>query len=314
MMRALAIALAVLALSTGQADPQVPPDDQADTNVLRPSFARNAGPLVAVDSGHHNYHTIDNRYGPFAALLRNDGFRVVDSKTPFTADSLAMSKVLVIANAFPVDDGVPPPEPTPAAFSPTEVSAVKAFVERGGSLLLITDHMPYAGAVSELALAFGFRLQDGAALRQPPIGPPTNRKPDIFTKADGTLADDVVTRGRNKDESVTALATFVGTAFEGPADARPIIVLPEGYSIYECGPPCPGGAPKQHDAKGYWQGALRVVGQGRVAVFGEAAMFSAQVIPSFTPPFRFGFNAPGAEQNKQFILNLMHWLTGVLPE
>jgi hypothetical protein len=32
------------------------------------------------------------------------------------------------------------------------------------------------------------------------------------------------------------------------------------------------------------------------------------------PPFRFGFNAEGAEQNKQFVLNLMRWLSGVLPD
>ena len=126
------------------------------------------------------------------------------------------------------------------------------------------------------------------------------------------MADDVITRGRNQSERITAIATFVGTAFEAPQDARPIIAFPAGYFIYECGLPCPGVVAK-HDAKGYLQGAVRAVGKGRIAVFAEAAMFSAQIIPSFTPPFRFGFNVPGAEQNRQFVLNLVRWLTGVLP-
>jgi hypothetical protein len=62
------------------------------------------------------------------------------------------------------------------------------------------------------------------------------------------------------------------------------------------------------------QAAVMPMGKGRIAVFGEAAMFSSQVIGRSNPPFRFGFTAKGAEQNKQFILNLMQWLAGILPE
>ena len=57
--------------------------------------------MVAVDSGHNNFHSIDRNFGPFADLLRNDGFQVVDSKSPFTKDSLSPFKILVIANALP---------------------------------------------------------------------------------------------------------------------------------------------------------------------------------------------------------------------
>ena len=106
-MRALMIAMIVLAVSVESSHSQVDSDNQADTGVLRPAFAQKTGPVVAVDSGHHNYHTIDNRYVPFAALLTNDGFRVVDSKNAFTPGSLAIEKVLVIANAEPVADGEP---------------------------------------------------------------------------------------------------------------------------------------------------------------------------------------------------------------
>ena len=58
------------------------------------------------------------------------------------------------------------------------------------------------------------------------------------------------------------------------------------------------------------QGAVLRVGKGRVAVFGEAAMFSAQVAgPNRIP---MGMNDQSAPQNAQFLLNVMHWLSGLL--
>lgn len=297
----------MLALSLGCASAQIVNDPNADTTVLHPAFPQNSGPKVAVDSGHNNYHTVTGRYAPFAALLRNDGFQVVDSTSVFTGDSLAPFKVLVISNALPpalVKDWNLPPS---SAFSPAEINTLKTWVVGGGSLLLIADHLPFAGSARDLALAFGFRFEDGVVERDPMDG-----RRDIFTTADGTLGHDVITRGRNTSEAITALRTFTGSAFRAPPTARPIIILPPEFKIHQCGLPCPATAPER-DAAGYLQGAVVPFGKGRVAVFGEAAMFSAQVMPAAKPPFRFGFSAAGAEQNKQFILNLMRWLAGTLP-
>jgi hypothetical protein len=41
-------------------------------------------------------------------------------------------------------------------------------------------------------------------------------------------------------------------------------------------------------------------------------MFSAQVSGAARRPM--GMNDPTAAQNPQFLLNVMHWLTGLLPE
>jgi len=172
---------------------------------------------------------------------------------------------------------------------------------------LIADHRPFAGSARDLASAFGFRFEDGVVARDPP------GRRDIFTRADGSLRDDVVTRGRDSASAVTSLQTFTGSAFQAPPAARPIIVLPSGYMSHQCLLPCSGSVPES-DVSGYLQGAVMPLGKGRIAVFGEAAMFSSQVIGKSNPPFRFGFTAKGAEQNKQFILNLMQWLAGILPE
>jgi len=66
-------------------------------------------------------------------------------------------------------------------------------------------------------------------------------------------------------------------------------------------------------AGGMLQGAVLRFGQGRVAVFGEAAMFSAQEQINKQGERRvMGMNHPDAAQNPQFLLNVMHWLSGLI--
>ena len=62
--------------------------------------------------------------------------------------------------------------------------------------------------------------------------------------------------------------------------------------------------------EGWLQGAVQDAGKGRAAFFGEAAMFSAQLAGPDKQPM--GMNAPGAEANFRFTLNLLHWLTRTL--
>ena len=64
--------------------------------------------------------------------------------------------------------------------------------------------------------------------------------------------------------------------------------------------------------KGLIQGGASRHGAGRIAVFGEAAMFTAQRSVSNGVVRQMGMNHPDATENAQFVLNLMHWLTGAL--
>jgi len=214
----------ILAPTAGLASAQqIVNDPDADTHVPHPAYSQGRGPIIAVDSGHNNYHTIENRYEPFAALLRNDGLRVVDSSTPFAAASLAPFRVLVISNALPaalVNDWT---LPASSAFSRAEISAIKGWVLGGGSLLLIADHQPFAGSARDLGLAFGFQFQDGVVARDPLDG-----RPDIFTLADGTLRNDAITRGGNASEAITSVRSFTGSGFRAPPTARPLMVFPPG--------------------------------------------------------------------------------------
>lgn len=130
-------------------DAQQVPDTAFVPPIGRPSFAAGKGPTLCLDEAHHNFHTLDGG-------ARQDGFNVVASRRQFDASALAECRVFVISNAKPNDDEWNTyPTPTPSAFSDVEIAAMRKWVEGGGPLLLIADHMPLAGAAARLAAEFG---------------------------------------------------------------------------------------------------------------------------------------------------------------
>jgi ketosteroid isomerase-like protein len=293
-----------LLAAAGALQAQQEPDLSYNPAISRPAYKSGEGPRVAIDEAHFNFHTAEGRYKPFAELLRRDGYRVGGLGEPFSAASLKAVDVLVIANALNERNDEDWSLPTPSAFAPDEIAAVRAWVEKGGSLFLIADHMPFAGAAVELAGAFGVEFSNGYARpggREPAV-------PDIFENGTG-LEESAVTRGRSDDENVTKVATFTGSAFKPPKGAIPVLVFGAKSVSFETkeAPGITPGAPEV-PIEGWCQGAVLRVGKGRVAVFGEAAMFSAQLAGPQQIPI--GMNSPDAPQNYQLLLNVMHWLTG----
>ena len=239
-----------------------------------PAYAQGTGPIVVLDEAHGTFHTLAGRYRPFAELLRRDGYVVSSSSDGLTVQSLQGAKVLVTANAQ-------------RSFDSSEIAAVREWVWGGGSLLLIVDHPPFVVASVELAAALGVRLRNAGA-----ADPGASSGRLVFRRSDETLIADAITGG------IDSVATFTGSSFELDAVGRPLLVF--GPGIYsDDSDPVP--------LEGSLQGAVLEFGMGRVAVFGEAAMFSAQVITG-PMPSPMGMNAPIAGQNAQFLLNLMHWL------
>jgi hypothetical protein len=294
---------ATLAIA-GSAFSQQVPDRGYLPDIAQPRYREGRGPVVCVDAAHFNFHTLEDRFFAFGELLRRDGFRVRANARAFDSASLAECRVLVISNAQPsANDWDQYPYPTPSAFTEAEIAAVRTWVSQGGALLLIADHMPLAGAALRLAAAFDVEFHDGFARREPPGG-----APDVFSTADGTLRDHAVTRG-TPGRQVTRIRTFTGQAFRAPG-AEPLLVFPAGYVqllpriAWEFTADTPRIA-----VDGWLQGAVKPVNKGRAAFFGEAAMFTAQLAGAERRPM--GMNAPGAEQNFQFTLNLLHWLAGV---
>ena len=283
----------------------------ADANfkpkIEKPAFAEGKGLVVLLDEAHFNFHTASGRYQTFADLLRRDGYVVNASTAKFSKESLGKGKILVIANALSQrnqNDWNPPHEPS---FTAEEIKAVREWVEAGGTLLLIVDHFPMPATAGKLGETFGVKFHNGYAVD--PKEPPG---PLVYKPANKSLSDHPITRGRNDKEKIDSVATFTGSAFQAE-NAAPILTF-VGEEAVSFTPERFGQAPTKDtpriSIKGWLQGATLKVGKGRVAVFGEAAMFSAQLAGPNKAPM--GMNAPIASQNPQFLLNVMHWLSGLL--
>lgn len=297
------VTLLCLALLFSSGSAQQVADTSFNPKIESPAYAEGKGPLVFLDEAHFNFHTASGRYQTFARLLGRDGYTVKGNAAKFSRQSLQPANILVIANALAERNREDWTLPTPSAFTDEEIAAVRDWVKEGGALLLIADHMPFPGAAEKLAAAFGVRLSNGYVLR-------SGGGADYFKRADGTLKDHAITNGRNAAERIDTVRSFTGSAFQAEG-AEPLMVLPDGYMSLLVSAAGQFAEQTPRVAVGGWyQGAVLRFGKGRVAVFGEAAMFSAQLAGANQSPM--GMNAPDAKENSQFLLNVLHWLSGLL--
>jgi hypothetical protein len=275
--------------------------------VASPRFA-STHPLAVVDQAHHNASTAGwgNRYWPFARLLRADGYDVREGTRAFEPGSLRDVDVLVIANASgaakPQFLGINLPvrrvgRREDPAFTAEEVRTVADWVERGGSLLLIADHAPFGSAAEAMAAAFGVRMGKGFV-----EVPDEKSDPLLFSTQNERLGDHPILSGDASGGVVRRVMTFTGQSLSGPAGSAVLLRLPRSAVEY-----VPDGSNLEPRPAGEAQALALSWGQGRVVVLGEAAMLTAQVANGIP----FGMNSPGND-NRQFALNTMHWLSRAL--
>lgn len=256
--------------------------------IAKPMWAEGKGPVLALDEAHYNFHTVDGRYQTFAALARRDGFVVKPNRKRFSAEGLSGIRILVIANALHESNSKSWKTPNPPAFTEGEVQAVKKWVSDGGSLFLIADHQPFPAAASTLAGAFGIVVHNGYAVDgDPPRGMLRFQLPE------------------------GPILTFGGSAFQLPPDGASILPLSDkavSRTVPNAGTNSLGEPVETRPVPGWSQGGTLKFGKGRVSMFGEAAMFSAQLAgPNKLP---MGMNHPEASGNPRLLLRILHWLAG----
>lgn len=274
---------------------------QADTTftarITDPLFSEN-GPVIAIDTLHHNLHTRKTGFAPFTKLVKQDGFEVTDF---YSYDQLEQIDILIIANPIHPNNVGNWVKPILPAFTETEIREIKSWVASGGSLFLIADHMPFAGAAGTLATAFGFDFCNGFANLSEKTG---NR--DAFSLENGMLNLAGLT---TENTGISKVYTFTGSAFTYPPEAKSLLnfkktdvcLLPERAWDFKESTPSISLQDKS-------QGAIMNYGKGKIAVFGEAAMFTAQTVTQNRNTFRIGFNSPFAGENVLFVREIMKWL------
>ncbi len=293
----LLIALSASALGQQTADPDFNP------HVEHPAYTKNF-PRVLFDEAHNNFHTTTSRYKPFVDLIFSDGYHVAPNRKTFTKESLQSFKLLVIVNALGAEDMDDEGADKPA-FTEAECDAVSDWVRNGGALLLIADHAPFGAASEILAKRFDVEMSKGFVFD---VEHSVSDNPSllIFSRENKLLLDHPITQGRNESERVNRVQTFTGQALKGPKGSTALLLLAAAANDQAD----PMGGPKTSVA-GQAQGLAFKFGKGRVVMLGEAAMLSAQVAGSGSERFKMGMNVPGND-NRQFALNIMHWLSGLL--
>jgi hypothetical protein len=282
------------------------PDTTFAPPVASPAFAPGTGPVVLIDEGHHNFHSLGGRFAPFARLVARDGFVLRPHAGPFTRAALDSARVLVISNAIAERNLGAWHLPVWPAFDSTEVRVVEGWVRDGGSLLLVADHMPFGGAAENLAAAFGVLLSNGFARDA------TGQMDFVLRRGDGLLRAHPVTDGRGPGERVDSVKVFTGQAFRAAVPVDTLLAMGRGSIVllpevaWQFSPLTP-----QIQADGMLVGAALAHGRGRVVVFGEAAMLTAQLAGPQRVPV--GMNAPEAAQHPRLVLNTVRWLAGVTP-
>jgi hypothetical protein len=312
--------LAALAIPVPGLTQQVA-DSSFDAAVADPAYPRGTGPVIAIDEAHHNFHTMNGRYLPFARLMEADGYRVVANTAPFSRASLSGYQVLVIANAIGGEwDAGAYARP---GFTDPEADAVRDWVRDGGRLLLIADHAPMGVAAEILAQRFGVGMSKGFT-EDPEHFFRTFGGPSIllFSRQNGLLRNHAITRG------LDSVVAFTGQSLGVPPGGE--ILLATGDSAIDHASPTPEQAAAQPNPAAAWRtavaglpvnpargralGVALTMGQGRVVVLGEAGMLSAQIVRGADGQVMgvMGMNVPGIG-NKRFALNLMRWLSVAAP-
>ena len=280
---------------------QQQPDTLFQFQFENPRYTGDDAPVIYIDGTYNNLHQLDGGFAPFAKLAARDGYKL----DKFKSDTdLKDVDLLVIANPINSKNQGNWQRPIYPAFNQDEIKAITSWVFNGGRLLLIADHMPFAGAANGLAQAFGFDYCDGfAQLAEQSEGH------DAFTLENKRLTPNPITDG-TYGTPVHKVISFTGSSFTIPDDATGILkfkkndrcLKPEiAWQFDE--------STEQVDLSDHYQGAILNYGNGKIAVFGEAALFTAQTITQNNNTFKVGFNTPAAVENITFIRNVLHWLS-----
>ena len=259
------------------------------------------GPVILFDEGHGNFHTMAGTYKPFVRLLTADGYRFRLLTEEIDTSRLLAADVLVIAN---------PADP----LKQLEINALVDWVKGGKSLLLISDHPPFASPLQELCHRFEVKLS-GMWTADPDQKEPNAPSPTWirYQRSKGGLGEHPVFEGRFPDERIDTVTAFTGQSIHSEKGTALLKLSGHArdYETREQSQEAVGG--KSAVEGGFGAQAVAIeFGKGRILVVGEAGMLTTQVIRFlFFNLEKFGFNRPGND-NRQFVLNIMHWLTRLI--
>lgn len=300
---------------------------QFTPQVRQPSFPAGTGPRVLIDAGHLNEGRAE--LAPLIELLGRDGFRVSFHESAWTATALGQADLVIIANPLGAPRANAQAGPDFAwsdqarrdAFTNEEVVTLTTWIRSGGNLLFILDEAPVPAAARTLTEALGVEVRNSRTwdAGQRPAGY-TYAADDLrgsyvmFSRERKTIAKHPILDGRNKDEKVDRVATYLGSSLVGPFDGTALLALSSDAFDYWKDAAERGGAEHRVPAVGRAQAVAFKLDQGRVVVASESGAFQVPAGGAEDPGDALGKGlAFKGAHNQQFVLNTVRWLGRVLP-
>lgn len=287
-------------------------DTEFDVSVKIPAFKSN-GPVVMIDEAHYNLSN-DDSYTPLFKLLKADGFILKYNSNKFSSNVLKEVSTLVIINPR----GGRYMDKEQSVFSKEEGVAVTSWIKEGGSLLMVVDNFYSVSASKNLLSSLKIKVSGGIVTDSKNYDKTSMRRENlVFSRDNGLLSEHAIVNGRHSSERVSTIYSFNGTSLIVSPNATNLLKLSESAkesppdSLWTSGK----GLFKQTyvrfvdpiSVEDRSQGMAIEFGKGRIVVLGDGSMLTALVLEGQ----KQGMNN-GTNQNKQFALNVFHWLSQLL--
>lgn len=280
-------------------------DSPFNANVSNPAYKKQKGPKLLIDAGHHNFIVEMGLIKPFVDLSTNDGYQPKIDSGVFTSAYLANYQMVLITPAMPFKFGSKKEVTTEITFTPDELAALKDWVTKGGSLIMLSEHAPIDKSMTPLFNTFGMQLSIGAVVDSvnydTSIKFPNAETLLLFNRSNGLLnSNHPIIKGNNPNELVQNIVTYTGSALSGEGYSN-IFKLSPSAKIRKWNASQPSGGGDSQCLAGNF-------GKGKIVALGDCNGFTAMYINSGGKKFSAGMQVETYDW-RQFVLNTLHWLS-----
>ena len=274
-------------------------DPSFDSKVLQPFYKNAQGPKVLIDGGHHNFFIQRSLMNPFIDLVKSDGYNPQIDSLPITKKHLSTYDIVVLNPAYPFDYGTKKELGDLKAYSKEEIDHIYNYVNKGGSLLILTEKSPMINAMEPLLNKFGITATYGTIADTLHQDKQFGKNVIHYSKENGMLTvNHPILKGRNASEEINHIVMITGSAFKGK-DYINILPTSSAAQMGNAGVFTP-------VEQGSSVGLAGKVGKGKLVILSDTEIFIAMLFGK--DKVKVGMQMPNYDL-KQFALNIMHWLS-----
>ena len=274
-------------------------DPSFDSKVLQPYYKNAQGPKVLIDGGHHNFFIQRSLMNPFIDLIKSDGYNPQIDSLPITKKHLSTYNIVVLNPAYPFDYGTKKELGDLKAYSKEEIDHIYNYVNKGGSLLILTEKSPMINAMEPLLNKFGITATYGTIADTLHQDKQFGKNVIHYSKENGMLTvNHPILKGRNASEEINHIVMITGSAFKGK-DYINILPTSSAAQMGNAGVFTP-------VEQGSSVGLAGKVGKGKLVILSDTEIFIAMLFGK--DKVKVGMQMPNYDL-KQFALNIMHWLS-----